>query len=426
MHFTLHAAAALLIGACAPAALVAPAFAQTCACSTGGSYVIQADEAPPPLPEYDQPPLPAPGYYWTPGYWAWNNVDYYWVPGVWVEPPQPGLLWTPGYWGFVGGVYAFRPGYWGTHIGFYGGINYGFGYTGRGYEGGRWQGQNFFYNTAVNNIRSTQVTTVYNSPVVVNNVTTINRVSFNGGRGGVVAAPTPQESLAASEPHVPPTQLQRNQIRAASIEPQQFRAANQGKPAVAAMPRPGAFNGKDVVPAKAAGSAQVAPQPVQNAQPPEHGEQKPPPGAKPPGAGQAPAVQPPPAAAPKPEEKPIKPEATPNAPKVEEKAPAPEKPIKPEAIPNAPKVEEKPPAAEKPIKPEATPNAPKVEEKAPAAEKPVKPEPAPVAAPPKPQPAPQAKPQPAPPPPAAERKPPPPERKPAPQCGKPGQPACPK
>ena len=196
MHFTLRAAAALLIGACAPAALVAPAFAQTCACSTGasGGYVIQADEAPPPLPEYDQPPLPAPGYYWTPGYWAWNNVDYYWVPGVWVEPPQPGLLWTPGYWGFVGGVYAFRPGYWGPHIGFYGGINYGFGYTGRGYEGGRWQGQNFFYNTAVNNVRSTQVTNVYNSPVVVNNVTTINRVSFNGGQGGVVAAPTPQES----------------------------------------------------------------------------------------------------------------------------------------------------------------------------------------------------------------------------------------
>jgi hypothetical protein len=403
MHFTLHAAAALLIGACAPAALVAPAFAQTCACSTGGSYVIQADEAPPPLPEYDQPPLPAPGYYWTPGYWAWNNVDYYWVPGVWVEPPQPGLLWTPGYWGFVGGVYAFRPGYWGTHIGFYGGINYGFGYTGRGYEGGHWQGQNFFYNTAVNNIRSTQVTTVYNSPVVVNNVTTINRVSFNGGRGGVVAAPTPQESLAASEPHVPPTQLQRNQIRAASVEPQQFRAANQGKPAVAAMPRPGAFNAKDVVPAKAAGAAQVAPQPGQNAQPPAPGEQKLPPGAKPPAAGQAPAVQPPPAAAPKPEERP----------------PAAEKPP---AAGQAPAVQP-PPAA-----------APKPEEKPPAAEKPVKPEPAPVAAPPKPQPAPpppaaERKPPPPaikPPPPAAERRPPAPAARPAPQCGRPGLPPCPK
>jgi len=401
MHFTLRAAASLLIGACAPAALVAPAFAQTCACSTDGSYVIQADEAPPPLPEYDQPPLPAPGYYWTPGYWAWNNVDYYWVPGVWVEPPQPGLLWTPGYWGFVGGVYAFRPGYWGTHIGFYGGVNYGFGYTGRGYQGGRWQGQNFFYNTAVNNVRSTQVTNVYNNPVVVNNVTTINRVSYNGGQGGIAAAPTPQESLAASEPHVPPTQLQRNQIRAASVEPRQFRSTNQGKPAVAAMPRPGAFNAKDVVPAKAAGSAQVAPQPGQNAQPPAPGEQKLPPGAKPPAAAQAPAVQPPPAAAPKPEEK----------------LPAAEKPIKPEATPNAPKVEERPAAAEKPVKPEPAPIV-----------APPKPQPAPAPAPPKPQPAPpapQAKPQPAPPPPAAERRPPP-AGKPAPGCGRPGPPPCPK
>jgi hypothetical protein len=399
MHFTLRAAAALLIGACAPAALVAPAFAQNCACApagggggaAGGGYVIQADEAPPPLPEYDQPPIPAPGYLWTPGYWAWNNVDYYWVPGVWVQPPQPGLLWTPGYWGVVGGVFAFTAGYWGTHVGFYGGVNYGFGYAGNGYQGGRWQGQNFFYNTAVNNVRSTHITNVYNDPVVVNN-TTINRVSYNGGQGGVVAKPTAQESLAASEPHVPPTQQQRNQIRAASIEPQQFRATNQGKPAVAAMPRPGAFKGKDVVPAKAAGTAEVAPQPGQNAQPPAPGEQKPPPGAKPP------------AAAPKPEEKPAAAE-------------------KPEEKPNAPKVEEKVPAAEKPVTPE---QAPKVEEKAPAAEKPVKPEP------PKPQPAerkpeppaPEAKPRPAPPPPAAERRPPP--GKPAPECGRPGLPPCPK
>ena len=86
------------------------------------------------------------------------------------------------------GVYVFRRGYWGPHVGFYGGVNYGFGYTGRGYEGGRWEGQRFFYNTAVNNIRTTQVTTVYNAPVVVNNVTTINRVSYNGGAGGVAAA----------------------------------------------------------------------------------------------------------------------------------------------------------------------------------------------------------------------------------------------
>jgi hypothetical protein len=68
------AVAALVIGVGAPAALIGPTFAQTCACAPapgggpGGGYAIQADEPPPPLPEYDQPPLPAPGYYWTPGY----------------------------------------------------------------------------------------------------------------------------------------------------------------------------------------------------------------------------------------------------------------------------------------------------------------------------------------------------------------------
>jgi hypothetical protein len=89
-HFH-HALTALVIGSCAPIAVTAPTFAQTCACAPEGGasqgYFIQADEPPPPLPEYDQPPIPAPGYYWTPGYWAWNNYDYYWVPGAWVEPP---------------------------------------------------------------------------------------------------------------------------------------------------------------------------------------------------------------------------------------------------------------------------------------------------------------------------------------------------
>ena len=92
---------------------------------------VQANEAPPPLPDYEQPPCPEDGYMWTPGYWAWGGGGYYWVPGTWVQPPRVGVLWTPGYWGFVGGVYAFHVGYWGPHIGYYGGVNYGFlGYVG--------------------------------------------------------------------------------------------------------------------------------------------------------------------------------------------------------------------------------------------------------------------------------------------------------
>ncbi len=57
---------------------------------------ISVNVAPPVLPVYEQPPLPAPGYLWTPGYWAYGGAGYYWVPGVWVQPPRVGLMWTPG------------------------------------------------------------------------------------------------------------------------------------------------------------------------------------------------------------------------------------------------------------------------------------------------------------------------------------------
>src|SRR5580692_12257982 len=87
---------------------------------------LSVNIAPPALPVYVQPAIPAPGYIWTPGYWAWGPGGYYWVPGTWVRPPAVGLLWTPGYWGWAGGAYLWHVGYWGPHVGFYGGINYGF------------------------------------------------------------------------------------------------------------------------------------------------------------------------------------------------------------------------------------------------------------------------------------------------------------
>jgi hypothetical protein len=405
-HFR-RAFAALLIGSCVPVALGAHASAQTCACARSGAseggYVIQADEPPPPLPEYGQPPIPAPGYYWTPGYWAWNNYDYYWVPGVWVEPPQPGLLWTPGFWGFVGGVYAFSPGYWGPHVGYYGGINYGFGYNGLGYQGGRWDSGRFFYNTSVNNIGAAHITNVYTQNVVNN--TTINNTSFNGGPGGVVAKPTSEELLAAKEPRIRATALQTGQARAAGMRSEQFVTTNHGKPAIAATAKPGEFKGKGVVPARAAGKAAEITAPAGNVAP----ETK----EKPPITGQPAPTSP--ANVPKPGEKPTtadklgKPEATPSA----EAKPV-EKTVKPEAAPTAPRLEEKRPPAEKLAKPEP---APKLEEKRPAIEKPVKPEPLT---------GPQREVEH--PPAQVERRPAAqPERKPeAKECGRPGLPPCPK
>ncbi len=109
--------------------------------------------APPPIPEYDQPPAPGDGYIWTPGYWAWDNSanDYYWVDGAWVPPPYQGALWTPGWWGpgYDNG-YFWNAGYWGPFVGYYGGLNYGFGYFGTGYYGGYWRGGHFWYNRGLN------------------------------------------------------------------------------------------------------------------------------------------------------------------------------------------------------------------------------------------------------------------------------------
>src|SRR6202051_55958 len=126
--------------------------------------------APPALPVYEQPAAPSDGYLWTPGYWAYGDEGYFWVPGTWVEPPSEGLLWTPGYWGWNDGAYAWNGGYWGDEVGFYGGVNYGYGYGGSGYEGGYWNHGAFYYNRSVNNVNVTNIHNVYNK-TVINNTT---------------------------------------------------------------------------------------------------------------------------------------------------------------------------------------------------------------------------------------------------------------
>ena len=141
-------------------AIPAAAFAQI-------SVGIAVGVAPPEIPVYEQPECPGDGYLWTPGYWGYGDDDYYWVPGTWVEPPTVGYLWTPGYWGWGDGGYRFHGGYWGPHIGFYGGINYGFGYTGSGYYGGRWDHGHFAYNRSVNRVNVTVIHNTYNTKVVV-------------------------------------------------------------------------------------------------------------------------------------------------------------------------------------------------------------------------------------------------------------------
>jgi hypothetical protein len=213
---------------------------------------------PPALPVYAQPICPGPGYMWTPGYWAWNDANgYYWVPGTWVMAPV-GMLWTPGWWGWGGGVYLWHAGYWGPHVGFYGGINYGFGYGGVGFVGGEWRGGGFFYNRSVTNVSVTNVTNVYNKTVVVNN-TTVNNTSYNGGTGGIQTHPTPQEESYANEPHTAPLAAQTEHAQLASQNRENFASVNQGRPAVAATARAGDFSSHSAIPARSAGGEYHAP-----------------------------------------------------------------------------------------------------------------------------------------------------------------------
>jgi hypothetical protein len=199
---------------------------------------------PPVLPVYVQPVCPGPGFIWVPGYWAYGEDGYFWVPGTWVEPPEVGLLWTPGYWGWDDGFYIWHAGYWGPEVGFYGGINYGFGYTGVGYYGGYWRGGTFYYNRAVTNVNVTVVRNTYNTTVVNNN---FNRVSFNGGRGGTNARPTSFEMEAARQRHFSMTSEQTRHVETARANRTLLASVNHGRPDIAATPRPGEFHGRGAV-----------------------------------------------------------------------------------------------------------------------------------------------------------------------------------
>jgi hypothetical protein len=149
---------------------------------------------------------------------------------------------------------VFHEGFWAGEVGFYGGINYGFGYFGAGFAGGRWEGGRFLYNIAVLNVDTTIIHDTYIDRTVIVNDTAINRVSYNGGEGGVRARPTPQEERVAQLRHVPPVAAQLQHTQAARANPVMRASQNKGKPPVAATARPGQFRGQGVVPAREAGA----------------------------------------------------------------------------------------------------------------------------------------------------------------------------
>jgi WXXGXW repeat (2 copies) len=226
--------------------------------ASSAQILVSANFAPPALPVYEQPLCPAEGYLWSPGYWAWSPYGYYWVPGTWVLPPESGLLWTPGYWAFNDELYYWHPGYWGPVVGFYGGIPYGYGYPGSGYYGGYWRGRQFYYNQTVNNVNITNIHNVYTTTVTNN--TSVNRVSYNGGPGGITVRPFPREEAAARERQVPPTAAQLQHEHAASTNRELLASVNQGRPPIAATPKPAEFSGRGIVAATRSSAPYRAPE----------------------------------------------------------------------------------------------------------------------------------------------------------------------
>jgi|SRR5208337_746418 len=149
---------------------------------------------------------------------------------------------------------VFYAGYWAPTVGYYGGIDYGFGYTGVGYHGGYWRDHHFYYNRAVNNLGNAHIATVFNAPVPA--PAAVTRVSYHGGQGGTTLRPTPAELAAAHEHHVAATAEQMRHEREASRIASLRYAENHGQPPIAAVERANEFHGAHV--AAAAGVAGVA------------------------------------------------------------------------------------------------------------------------------------------------------------------------
>ena len=299
-----------------PIAAIALALALLCPPAAWPQLSVSIDIAPPPLLVYAQPPVPGDGYIWVPGYWRWSDDQrgYFWVPGTWVMAPNPGDLWTPGYWVLQDAGYFWHVGYWGPRVGYYGGIDYGHGYAGSGYRGGRWEGRAFHYNRAVSNVDDHLVHGAYGRPAGVQ--LGANRPSFNGGSAGVAMRPTAGERRFQSAEHPGPGPDQLAHEHAAQQLPTQRATGPHGLPQVAATPRPSAFTAPNVEPARPPPAAQPQRQepqgralprpPPQPAQPPHQDR---PAGAQPrPEAPRGAAAEPPHSAqrnpGPRPEQRP--------------------------------------------------------------------------------------------------------------------------
>lgn len=66
---------------------------------------------PPPAPIVEYVPAAMPGYFWVPGYWAWNGHRHVWTGGAW-ERLRPGYSHIAGHWEQRGERWHFEPSRW--------------------------------------------------------------------------------------------------------------------------------------------------------------------------------------------------------------------------------------------------------------------------------------------------------------------------
>ena len=261
-----------VFGAGLVAAPMAAAIAQTCSCPSGqgqttgaaegggaAAVAFTADQAPPPLPDYDQPRA---------------AVRRLCLDARLLVMEQLRVLLGARHVGrTAAGRIAVDARLLGVrqrrlrlpsrllgpdHVGFYGGVDYGFGYVGDGYEGGRWDNGRFFVQPRRHQHQHTYAsrsTAPSNGSGVNNRQRRTRTVSFNGGPDGTTVKPTREEMQAERAKHVAPTRVQLENARSASHDQDFFFSNNKGKPRVAATEKPGQFTGSAVVPAKGAEGA---------------------------------------------------------------------------------------------------------------------------------------------------------------------------
>jgi len=127
----------------------------------------------------------------------------------------------------------------GPEVRFYGGVNYGYGYGGVGFGGGRWNGGYFNYNTAVVRVNTTIIRNTYIDRTVITNVN-MNRMSYNGGQGGINVRPNQTQIAAEHQKRFGPANTQVKQERVASQDKAKFASVNHGTPVHAALAKPAA------------------------------------------------------------------------------------------------------------------------------------------------------------------------------------------